>query len=410
MKKTFLRKYARLIAVMGANIRKGQWVIINAEPDQPEFVAMVVEECYRAGAGRVTVDWEYQPLTRIHNRYQTIRSLSEVAEWQKAKLEAMCEQLPARIYLISEDPDGLKGINMEKHAKAQQNRYKIIKPFRDRMENKYQWVIAAVPGEKWAKKVFPGMRTSAAIEKLWEAILFTSRVDDQSDPIENWKAHNRDLQARCDHLNALSLRSLHYTAANGTDFTVGLIENALFLGGVDVIPESGVTFNANIPTEEVFVTPMRGKAEGVVYSSKPFSYRGQLVEDFFIRFEGGKAVDVGARVGEDLLRTMIAMDDGAAYLGEVALVPERSPINQSGILFFNTLFDENAACHLALGAGFSNCIRDYEKYTLEQCREMGVNDSMIHEDFMIGTPDLKIVGTDKDGNEHPIFENGNWAF
>jgi len=410
MKKTLLRKYARLIAVMGARPRKGQWVIVTAEPDQPDFVAMVVEECYRAGAGKVTVEWDYQALTKIHTRYQTVKTLSTVEKWQTEKLELMCNTLPARVYLISEDPDGLNGINMGKHSKGQQNRYKIIKPYRDRMENKYQWTIAAVPGERWARKVFPGLRAAAAMEKLWQAILATCRVDEESDPIENWKRHNMNLQARCDHLNSLGLRSLHYTAANGTDLTVGLIDNALFMGGDEELPESGIRFNANIPSEEVFVTPMRGKAEGIVYSSKPFSYRGQMVENFSIRFEDGKATEVKAEVGQELLQTMIGMDEGAAYLGEVALVPFESPINRCGFLFLNTLFDENAACHLALGAGFSNCIRDYESYTLQQCREMGINDSMIHEDFMIGTADLRIVGIDRDGKEHPIFDQGTWAF
>ncbi len=411
MKKTLLRKYARLIAVMGANVTKGQKVIITAEPDQPQFVAMVVEECYRAGASKVSVEWEYQPLIKIHNRYQNLKTLSAVEDWQKQKLELQCAELPARIYLMSEDPDGLKGISMEKHAKAQQARYKIIKPYRDRMENKYQWCIAAVPGTAWAKKVFPDLRIGAAMEKLWEAILATCRVDAESDPIEAWKQHNLNLAARCAHLNALKLTSLHYQSANGTDLKVGLIEQALFMGGADVIPENGVAFNANIPSEEVFVSPRRGQAEGIVYSSKPFSYRGQLIQHFSLRFAEGKVVEVhAAESDEALLKTMIGMDDGAAYLGECALVPFDSPINNSGILFYNTLFDENAACHLALGAGFSNCLDQYQNYTLAQCHEMGINDSMIHEDFMIGTDDLTITGYDKEGKAHPIFKNGNWAF
>ncbi len=410
MKKTLLRKYARLIAVMGARPKKGQWVIVTSEPNQPEFVAMVVEECYRAGAGKVTVEWDYQPLTKLHTRYQSVKSLSAIADWQKEKLEYQCKTLPARVYLESSDPDGLKGINTEKHAKVQKNRYPIIKPYRDRMENKYQWVIAAVPGESWAKKVFPGMRTAAAIEKLWQAILFTCRIDEDSDPVENWKAHNADIRSRCDYLNSLGLRELRYRAANGTNLRVGLIEDALFQGGDEALPDGSAVFNPNIPTEEIFTSPRRGDADGIVYSSKPLSYRGQLIEDFSVRFEGGKAVEVHARVGEELLKTMISMDDGAAYLGECALVPTTSPINQSGILFYNTLFDENAACHLALGAGFTNVLKNYADYTLKQCYEKGINDSMIHEDFMIGTEDLMIVGIDKDGKEYPIFQNGNWAF
>ena len=222
--------------------------------------------------------------------------------------------------------------------------FPIVKPYRDRRENREQWCIAAVPGAAWARKVFPGMRTSTAMEKLWEAILDTSRVTD--DPIAAWDAHNADLKARCDYLNGLNLRSLHYTADNGTDLTVGLISEGAWRGGGDTSLE-GIYFNPNIPTEECFISPKRGQAEGIVYSTKPLSYRGQLIEDFSIRFREGRAVEVKAKKGEDLLKTLISMDEGAAYLGECALVPQTRPICESGIMFYNTLIDEKAASHLA---------------------------------------------------------------
>lgn len=407
MKKTILREYARLIVRCGVNVQKGQEVVIYADLDQPEFVAMVVEEAYKAKAKKVSVEWSYPSLQKLHVRYQSVKTLGTVTEWQKAKQEHFCQVLPARIHLVSEDPDGLKGINMEKVSKANQMAYPILKPYRDRRENQEQWCIAAVPGAAWAKKVFPGMRTSAAMEKLWEAILFTSRVGD--DPVQAWKDHNEDLAKRCAYLNSLNIRSLHYTADNGTDLTVGMIEEAEWKGGGDESLQ-GIYFNPNIPTEECFISPKRGEAEGIVYATKPLSYRGVLIEDFFVRFEGGKVVEVGAKKGEDVLKTMVAMDEGAAYLGECALVPQRSPISESGILFYNTLFDENAACHLALGMGFADTIRDFQNKTLDECRALGVNDSMIHEDFMIGCDSMNIDAICADGKTVPIFREGNWAF
>ncbi len=408
MKKTILRKYAKLIARVGVKIRKGQDVVIQAELDQPEFVEMLTDECYKAGARKVTVEWSHQPLQKYHVRHRSLKTLSTLDDWEVAKLEHYADTLPCRIYLVSEDPDGLCGINQEKNAKALRARYKVIKPIRDKMENKYQWCIAAVPGVKWAKKVFPGERASRAVELLWEAILKTSRVDE--DPEEAWRKHNEDLARRCEYLNSLGIESLEYKSSNGTDFKVGMIPDALFCGGGEYALGSGNYFNPNIPSEEVFTTPKRGEAEGIVYSTKPLSYRGELIEDFSIRFEGGRAVEVKAKRGEELLKQMISMDEGAAYLGECALVPYDSPIRNSGILFYNTLFDENAACHLALGMGFSNCLKDYEKYTLDECREKGINDSQIHEDFMIGSEDLSITAHTRDGHDVPIFRDGNWAF
>ena len=407
MKKTVLRSYARLIVRCGVNVQKGQEVIVHADLDQPEFIQMVVEEAYKAKAKSVTVEWNYQPLAKIHTRYRSLKTMSEVPEWQKAKLQHHVDVVPCRIHIISEDPDGLKGMNIQKLAKARQMSYPILKPYRDQLEGKQQWCIAAVPGKAWAKKVFPGERTSVAMEKLWEAILSTSRVDE--DPMAAWEKHNANLKARCKHLNDLQIESLHYTAANGTDLTVGMIPEARFGGGADT-SKAGISFNPNIPSEECFISPMKGKAEGIVYSTKPLSYQGQLIEDFYIRFENGKAVDSGARVGAELLKTMLSMDEGAAYLGECALVPQASPISESGILFYETLFDENASCHLAMGAGFPDTIEGYHDKTLEECRALGINDSMIHVDFMIGCDTMNIDATTRDGKVVPVFRNGNWAF
>ncbi len=407
MKKTVLREYARLIVRVGANVQKGQEVLIHADLDQPEFVQMVVEEAYKAKAKLVTVQWNYQPLQKLHTRYQTVKTLGEVPQWQQARQQHYCDRLPCIIHLISEDPDGLKGVRMDKLAKARKLSYPILKPYIDDREGKQQWTIAAVPGIAWAKKVFPGMRANQAVEKLWEAILSTSRVND--DPVKAWQAHNADLKSRCDYLNSLGIESLHYTADNGTDLTVGMIPQARFCGGGET-SRQGVYYNPNIPTEECFISPMKGKAEGIVYSTKPLSYQGQLIENFYMKFENGKVVEAKAEKGEELLNTLLSMDEGAAYLGECALVPQCSPISQSGLLFYNTLFDENAACHLAVGMGFADTIEGHHELTLEQCRQLGINDSMIHEDFMIGCDSMSIDATCADGKVVPIFRNGNWAF
>ncbi len=407
MKKAVLREYARLIVRSGVNVQKGQEVLIYAGLDQPEFVTMVVEEAYKAKAKKVTVEWDYPALQKYHVRYQSVKTLGTVEEWQKARRQHMVDTLPCRIHLISDDPDGQKGVNMEKYAKAMQLRYPIIKPYSDQLQNRQQWCIAAVPGVAWAKKVFPGLRGSQAVEKLWEAILDASRVN--GDAVKAWQAHDANLIARCDHLNSLGIAKLHYTADNGTDLTVGMIREAQFCGGGET-NRQGIFFNPNIPTEECFITPMRGDVEGIVYATKPLSYQGQLIENFSVRFEGGKAVEVHAEKGEALLRQIISMDEGAAYLGECALVPQESPIARSGLLFYNTLFDENAACHLALGAGFPDTIRDFQNKTLEECRTLGVNDSMIHEDFMIGCDSMNIDAITWDGRVEPVFRGGNWAF
>ena len=407
MQKTRLRKYAKLIAKMGANVKKGQDVVVTAGLDQPEFVAMVVEELYRLGARKVHVKWNYQPLQKTHVRYRSLKTLSTYDSYEEEELKFAADKLVARVAIISPDPDGLKGINVAKMMKGQQALYPVMKPYREAMDGKTQWTIAAVPSAAWAKKVFPGMRVSTAIEKLWEAILSTARVDD--DPIAAWEAHNADIQSRCEYLSGLGLVELQYKASNGTDLRVGLIEGSVFCGATESTKD-GVMFNPNIPTEECFITPKRGLAEGIVYSSMPLSYQGALIENFWLRFENGHVVEAHAEKNDERLQKMVTMDEGAGYLGECALVPYDSPIRNSGLLFYNTLFDENASCHFALGRGYAEAIPGHHEMTHEQLREAGVNESMIHVDFMIGTADLSVIGVRKDGSTVEIFKDGNWAF
>jgi len=407
MKKSQLKKYAKLVVKMGVNVRRGQEVVISAALDQPEFVTMVAEEAYKAGASRVTVEWGHQPLARIGVNYMSLDTLGTVPEWQKAKMQHYVDKLPAQIHIMSQDPDGLKGIDQAKAAQAQVKTFPIMKPYRDAMENKYQWTIVAVPGEGWAKKVFPDLPKKKAVAALWDAILTSARITDN--PIKSWKEHNADIQKRCEYLDSLNLDYLHFKSPEGTDFKVWMIPEARWLGGGETTI-SGRFYNPNMPTEETFTTPMKGKAEGKVVASMPLSYKGELIEDFSVTFKDGKVSAVSAKRNQNLLEQMISMDEGAKMLGEVALVPFESPIRQSGVLFYNTLFDENAACHLALGRGFSNAIKNYDKYSKEDFAKLGVNESMIHVDFMIGTRELTITGFSRDGRQIPIFKHGSWAF
>ena len=408
MRKTQLQRYAKLLARTGLNVKKGQTVFIEAALDQPEFVTMVVEECYKAGASEVYVDWSHQPVQKISSQYRSLESLSTMNPWAKAKWEYKAEKYACRLWIESEDPDGMNGIDQEKMSKARQALYPQVKPYREALENRHQWCIAAVPGKAWAKKVFPNLPERKAVEEMWKVILHTARADCRN-PIAAWKAHNADLDARCEYLNNLGLKYLEIKSSNGTDFTVELNEDGIFAGGNEKTLQ-GKVFNPNIPTEEVFTSPKAGSCEGIVYSTKPLSYMGEVIDNFSVRFEGGKVVEVKAEKGEELLKKMVSMDEGAGKLGEVALIPYSSPISESGVLFYNTLFDENASCHLALGRGFNECLKNFEKYTNEECKEHGINDSMIHVDFMIGAKDTDIVGVKKNGEKVQIFKNGNWAF
>ena len=408
MNKTIIKKYARLIAEVGANVQKGQEVIIRSEVENPEFALFLTDECYNLGASKVTIEWRYGPLTKLNYKKRSLKTLSTVEDWEIEKLKQRAKTLPVLILIECDDPDSLKGVNQEKVAKSRMAVMKKTKPISDTMSDKYQWCIAAIPGKKWAKKVFPNDSTSVAVKKLWDAILYTSRVTE--DPVKAWKEHNEDLLNRSDYLNSLNLRYLCYKSSNGTDLKVGLIDRGTFMGGGETTLGTNVYYNPNIPTEEVFTSPKAGDVEGIVYATKPLSYQGELIENFWVRFKDGKVVETGGEKNAELLEKLVNMDEGAKMLGECALVPYDSPINNSGILFYNTLFDENCCCHLALGRGFNNTLRGYEDMTFEECKKAGINDSSIHVDFMIGSKDLTIDGIDDNGNKIAIFKDGNWAF
>lgn len=407
MKKSIQKKYAELLIRRGVNICKGQQFNILADVEAADFVKLLTSEAYRAGAGRVCIEWSCQEITKLAYRRQTVKSLCEVPEWKIEKAKHESEILPARIRLICEDPDGLSGLNQEKLTKANLAASKAIKPYRDAMDNKYQWLVCAVPGKAWAKKVFPGIPAGKAVEKLWEAILGTVLVDGENDALGAWDKKNGDFKSRCDYLNSFGFDSLHYSSPNGTDFTCSLMKESVWCGGGENTL-SGVYFNPNMPTEEIFTTPKKGECHGRLVSTMPLSVRGTLVESFYIDFENGRAVSWHAEKGEEALGKIICTDEGSHMLGELALVPVDSPISSSGLLYYNTLFDENASCHVAIGGGYTSCVRGFENMTLAEMKALGVNDSVIHVDFMVGADDLTVTGI-KDGKETVIIKNGKWA-
>jgi len=408
MKKSILKGYAHLIAASGVNIKKDQEVVIQASLDQPEFIRLLVEECYKCGARDVLVLWSDPTITISNYKHKKLADLSALNDWQTTRWQHWHDKLPCRIYIESDDPDALNKMNMDKYGKATKALVPQIRHYRDEMDGKYQWCIAAVPSVGWAKKVYPNLSKTQAVNALWEAILKTSRAY-EGDPIKNWENHDITLKAKCEKLNNLNLRELHYRNSLGTDLKVGLISDVIWLGGGEVAVGSNIFFQPNIPSEECFTSPMKGKAEGIVYAAKPLSYRGQIIDGFWFKFHEGKVVEYDAKVGKDLLKQMLEVDEFASYLGECALIPYDSPINNTGLLFFNTLFDENASCHLALGTGFPTLMKGNENMTLEEITKKGINHSGSHVDFMIGTKDMNIVGIDDKGQEHQIFKDGNWA-
>ena len=404
-----LQSYARLIVRSGANVQPGQTVLLYIAVEQSAFAALLTEECYRAGAKLVRVEWQSDELSRLHYQFAQQEALSAVADWEEAKARQMTEELPCRIFIESEDPDAMAGIPPEKLSAVNQARARVLKPYRDAIEGKHQWTIAALPCEKWAKKCFPEAPTERALEKLWDAVLTTVRIDGSADPVAAWDAHCAFIAAKADWLNAQHFCSLRYHSANGTDFSAALIPGARWVGAAAVNSHNGAPYIPNMPTEEIFTSPLAGHCEGTLVATKPLSWNSQLIEDFSIRFENGRAVSCQARKGQALLEKMLEMDACSSMLGELALVPKESPVNRCGFLFYETLFDENACCHVALGAGFKEVLPDGDDLSVAEARERGINDSIIHVDFMVGSEDLSIDGIRADGSVVPIFRNGTWA-
>ena len=409
MTQELLQSYARLIVRSGANVQPGQTVLLNIAVEQAPFAEMLTEECYKAGAKKVNVEWQSDAISRLHYTYADQEVLGTVLEWEEAKARQMTVDLPCRIFIASQDPDALAGIAPEKLSAVGRSRARVLKPYRDAIDGKHQWTIAAYPSEKWAKKCFPEDSVENAVAKLWDAVLTTVRIDGEHDPVAAWQAHTEFISAKAAWLNAQNFRHLRYHSANGTDFTVELIPGARWEGAAAVNNHNGASYIPNMPTEEIFTSPLAGKCEGTLVATKPLSWNSQLIENFAITFENGRAVSCRAEKGQALLEKMLTMDECANMLGEVALVPKESPVNQCGFLFYETLFDENACCHVALGAGFKEVLPDGDALSAADAQKRGINDSIIHVDFMVGSDDLSIDGIRADGTTDPIFRNGTWA-
>ena len=402
-----ISKFAKLLIKVGLNVQKGQPVVISSPVDCADFARLCAEEAYNAGCREVIMNWGDDKLTRMKYLRADDSIFDTVPQWRADMYNSLSAEGAAWLSIYSEDPESMNGVDPERIKRSSIASGKAIKPFRDRQTlNFFPWCIASVPTLNWAKKVFPDASDDEAMDKLWNAILDASRIFD--DPCREWEEHCKLLSDRVEKINNYAFDHLEYKNSLGTDLTVKLPEGHIWAGGSEKA-QSGVPFCANIPTEEVFSAPLKTGVDGVVYASKPLVINGNIVDKFSFRLEGGKIVEVNAEQGLDILKAAISVDEGSSYLGEVALVPYHSPISQSGLLFFNTLFDENASCHLAFGEAYP-CVEGGDKMSREELNARGINDSIMHEDFMVGTPDLSIVGVTKAGERIPVFVDGDFAF
>ena len=401
--------YANLLVRKGVALQEGQELVLQAPVERADFARRVVRAAYRAGAGHVTVIWRDDEVSRLTYESCDLPFFEHTPSWQVEQLNSLAEDGAAFLFLDGSDPALLKGVDPAKPAAAAKARNTECRAYRDGMDfGRNAWCIAGVPVESWAREVFPDVSPSEALYRLWVLILEVSRADGE-DPESAWETHNASFEKSKRFLNGHRFDALRYESANGTDLTVGLPEGHVWDGGAGRTV-AGVTFFPNIPTEEVFTSPDRLRAEGVVRSALPLVHAGQTVRDFWLRFEGGRVVDFGAEQGLEVLRHIIETDEGSCRLGECALVSKNTPIRQSDTLFYDTLYDENASCHLALGMGFPECVADGASLDKDELLARGVNQSSTHVDFMIGADDLNVYGITADGEEIPVFVNGQWAW
>lgn len=403
-----LEKYADLAVRVGVNIQKGQTLSISASIDAAEFVRQIVKKAYEVGAKHVYVDWNDDAVTRYKYDLAPDEAFTEFPEWRVQEREALADQGAAFMSIVSASPDLLKGVDPERISNFQRVAGKAMDKYRQYVQSdKISWCVLAAPSKAWAAKVFPDAPESEQVDLLWDAIFKAVRAD-QENPVEAWKTHDKTLHEKVDYLNEKSYHKLHYKAP-GTDLTIELPKGHLWVGAGS-INEKGHEFMANMPTEEVFTVPLKTGVNGTVAATKPLSFGGNIIDKFSVTFEEGRIVSYKAEEGEDILKRLVETDEGSHYLGEVALVPHQSPISQSNILFFNTLFDENASNHLAIGSAYAFCIEGGKKMSQEELEKNGLNISITHNDFMIGSADMDIDGIKEDGTVEPIFRGGNWAF
>ena len=409
MENTTLKKYVDLALEIGINLQKEQTLVIMSPVETAPFTRMLVEKAYNLGAKEVVVHWNDDFCKKMKFINGDMEIFETMPQWEIDSLMFYAEKGAAFLSIAANDPELLKSIDSEKIAKAQKARNVGLKEYYEKvMTNVIQWNIISVPTKAWAEKVFPNVSGEEAVELLWEAIIHSVKADTEN-PVETWHKHLSTLKEKMDYLNKKQFKKFIMKNSIGTDLTVQLPNRHLWASGKDTT-KSGIDFVANIPTEEVFSMPYKYGVDGTVVSSKPLNYGGALIEDFSLTFKDGQIVDFTARTGAEALKNLINTDAGSKYLGEIALVPYDSPISNSNILFYNTLFDENASCHLAIGQAYPSCIEEGDTLNKAQMEEVGMNDSYVHVDFMFGTKDLSIIGVDAFGNEEHIFIDGNWAF
>ncbi len=403
-----LEKYAELLVRTGINIQEDQLLVINSPIDAADFTRLISTKAYEAGAKEVIIRWIDEKSSKIRFDMAKDEVFDEFPEWLKTMLDGYADKGAAFMSIVASDPELMKDVDPKRMSRQQKALGKGLEYYRTRMmTNQNVWCVAAIPSIAWAKKVFPEVSVDVALDKLWEAIFKAVRVD-QEDPVAAWDKHQENLNRRLDFLNNHHFSALRYKNSAGTDLTLELPEEHRWVGGGDKGPH-GKVFFANMPTEEVFTLPKANGVEGTVVSSMPLNYNGNLIEDFRFTFSDGKVVDFDARKGKEVLKELLDTDEGAKHLGEIALVPYDSPISNQNILFYNTLFDENASCHFALGKAYPGCIQGGDELSKEALKDKGANDSLTHVDFMVGTKDLEIYGIKENGEEIPVFEDGNFV-
>lgn len=400
-------KYADLVLQKGVHIQKNQTLVINGPIEGADFVRLVAKRAYELGAKNVHINWADDYLTHLKYKHAADEVIESFPAWKVAQQEGFAEEGAAFLSIHATDPDLLTDIDPKRVAAANKAAGIALKNFRTyTMNDIVTWSVISIPTTKWAEKIFPDKAGDVAVAALWQTIFKMARVDND-DPIKTWDKHNALLKNAFEFLNEKQYEALHLKAPR-TDIKVGLAKNHLWHGGA-AVSESGIVFNPNMPTEEVYTAPHKYNVEGHVSSTKPLNYGGSLIEDFTLTFEAGKVIDVKAKKGEAILKDLIEADEGASRIGEMALVPDASPISQSGLIFYNTLFDENASCHIALGKAYPTTVQDGPEMSDEELDAHGVNDSMIHVDFMVGSAQMDIDGVKADGTVEPLFRQGAWV-
>ena len=404
-----LQEYARLLIRVGLNVQKGQPLVISAPVECAHFARLCAAEAYDAGSREVVMNWHDDQLGRMKYLRADEGVFDTVPLWRRHFFNDYALEGAAYLAISATDPENFRGVDSKRIVKAQQASGRALREF-DRLQmcGGFPWCIASIPIPSWAKAVFPGVGEDEAMTKLWNAIFEAVRISGDGRAVERWERHIATLGKRLEKMNGYNFKSLHYTNALGTDLTVELPEGHVWEAGNDVTL-SGQTYIANMPTEELFTSPLKTGVNGVVYSSVPLVNDGNIIDKFHFVVKDGKIVAAHAEKGEEFLQAAISVDEGASYFGEVALVPYDSPISNQKILFYNTLFDENAACHIAFGEAYP-CLKGGQQMTKDELKARGLNDSITHVDFMVGTRDLSIIGATHDGREIPVFVDGNFAF